>query len=49
MATKTTSAPATKKTLLKQLEACKEPRKAAYLRFKLRKLGHSGGLRAVGK
>lgn len=45
MATKT-EAP-TKKGLIKQLEACKDSKKAAYLRFKLRKLGHKGGLRAV--
>jgi hypothetical protein len=47
MATKT-EAPS-KKGLLKQLESCKDKQKAAYLRLKLRKLGHKGGLRAVGK
>lgn len=45
-AMKTKPAP-TVPALLKSLASCKDTDKAAYLRVKLRKLGHKGGLRKV--
>lgn len=45
MATATAKPKESVPTLLKQLKSCKEANKAAYLRVKLRKLGHKGGLR----